>query len=204
VSYPPNPYGPPPQQPGQGPYGPPQQQPGQQYGQPYGYPQQPSPYGPGAGPGGYPGWGGQPGWPVGPPQMPGVVTAARVILFIMSGLSVIGGALALLSGIVMSSSSDDSDTSGLAAPAVAAGVAVIVIGALVMTLAVRYSRGRGGVRVTTIILGIVEILGGVLDMVSNTTVVGLLIGMVGLGFGIVFLVAMFSRAGTAWFSRPRY
>ena len=89
MSYPnPNPYGPPPgQQPGyRPPSGPPHHGPG------YGYPQQPpqpSPYGP------YPG-GPMPGMqPQYPTVMPGGVKAARVMLFVLAALNLIGLVLAV-------------------------------------------------------------------------------------------------------------
>lgn len=79
MSYPPqNPYGPPP---GQQP----------QYGYPQQQPQQPSPYGP------YPGGGGMPGMqPQYPVAMPGGVKTARVLLFVLSGVNLIGLVLSVM------------------------------------------------------------------------------------------------------------
>ncbi len=206
---PPNPYG--------------QQQPPQNYGQPqpqqqpYGYPQQQQPYGqqpgypvggypannayPG---GGYPGYPQQPGWAGAALPMPGVVTAARVVLFIFSGLAMLGGLLMLIGGGSAARTLESDEGSGLAAVLAVVGLMVLLIGVLVMILAIRFSKGRGGVRGTTITLGFLQLLGAVGGPLSNPTGEGFLLALINLGIGILLLVAMFGQAGTAYFTRPRY
>lgn len=208
MSYPPgpDPYGQP------NPYSQPQQPgPPPQYGQPYGYPQQPPPpYGPMAGPGGYPGYPGYPGqpgypgWPGAYVAMPGVVVAARVILFIIAGLELLSGVLAMISSAVLSAQSGYRESSDAISYGIGVGVGILIVGGLTLTLAIRYSKGRGGVRGCTIALGILYLLSAVGNLIRGATppvVVGVLVL---LGLGILFLVAMFGRAGTAYFSRPRH
>ncbi|WP_407287672.1 hypothetical protein [Streptomyces sp. BP-8] len=193
MSYPnQNPYGPPPgQQPGYGP--------GQQPG--YGYPQQqpPSPYGP------YPG-GPVPGMQQQyPTVMPGGVKAARVMLFVLAGLNLIGLVLAVmgLGGVSKAShnaspyaAEDDIMAMNIGKGLLIAVIVVIVVfSAAAITLAVQFANGGKGVRVGTIIFGIANI------MLSLFTFP---IGLVHTVLGILVLVFVSKDDGNAWFNRPRY
>ncbi|MFE1174685.1 hypothetical protein [Streptomyces sp. NPDC058773] len=187
--------------PNQNPYGPPQ---GQQPQQPqYGYPQQPqppSPYGP------YPGGGGMPGMqPQYPMVMPGGVKAARVLLFVLSGLNLIGLVLAVagLGGVSKASheaSSYDGETNldalnlgkGLL---IAVIVVIVIFTATAITLALQFANGGGGVRVGTIVFGVANI------MLSLFTFP---IGLVHTILGVLVLVFVAKDEGNAWFNRPRY
>lgn len=183
--------------PNQNPYGPP---PGQQPG--YGYPQQqqPSPYGP------YPGGGQMPGMqPQYPTVMPGGVKAARILLFVLAGLNVIGLVLAVmgLGGVSKAShnaSSYNTDDDIMAMNIgkgllIAVIVIIVIFSAAAITLALQFANGGGGVRVGTIIFGVANI------MLSLFTFP---IGLVHTILGILVLVFVSKDDGNAWFSRPRY
>ncbi|MFH8582772.1 hypothetical protein ACH4GP_00030 [Streptomyces celluloflavus] len=186
--------------PNQNPYGPPQgQQPqGQQPG--YGYPQQqPAPYGP------YPG-GGMPQMPY-PTEMPGGVKAARVMLFVLTGLNLIGLVIAVigLSGISKASrnlssygadTTDTSDALSLGKGVLIAAIVLIVIFSVAaITLGLQFANGSSGVRIATIVFG-----------VANTLASFLLfpIGLIHTALGILVIVFVSKDDGNAWFSRPRY
>lgn len=180
-----NPYGQQPQgqQPG---YGYPQQ--GQQPG--YGYPAAPpvSPYG-------------APGYGV-PMEMPGGVKAARVILWVLSGLQLIGavfifiGAAAIKSVDTSDLSSSDAETfsslgQGLL---VFVGVLALIFAALSMFLAARFKSGGNGVRVGTIVYGAFLALSGVFSLPA---------GILSLALAVLVIVFVAKSDGAAWFQRQR-
>jgi len=195
-----NPYGQPPQQPPQPPLPQQPQQPptvpGYNYDYGYGYPQQQT----------YPGYAGQPGYPgagMMPPQsmpsMPGLLTTARVFLFIIGGVQILGG-LAWLYIAAFVSDVTDGATSGSAslesfddAGHAAAGMLVFIalltlgIAALSITLGVKFSRGGQGIRITAVVYGA---LGGVVGLIAL--------------FAGLDTAAPVVPSGTAWFARPRY
>lgn len=185
MSYPnPNPYGPPPgQQPG------------------YGYPQQqPSPYGP------YPGGGQMPGMqPQYPMVMPGGVKAARVIMFVLAGLNVIGLIIAVMGlGSVSkaahhTSSYDSADTSS--ALNVGKGllifviVLIVIFSAVAITLALQFGNGGKGVRVGGIVFGVANTLVSLMTFPF---------GLVHTVLGILVIAFMAKDESNRWFLRPRY
>ncbi|KPC59291.1 hypothetical protein [Streptomyces chattanoogensis] len=187
--------------PNQNPYGPP---PGQQPG--YGYPQQqppqPSPYGPPYPGAGMPGMG-MPGAPV-LNGMPGGVKAARVMLFVLAGMNLLGliGAVAGLSAVSKASKhatyATDDD---LAAFSVGKGllitliVLIVVFTVLAITAASQFGKGGTGVRTTTIIFGVANTL---------ASFVVFPLGLVHTVLGILIIVFVSKDEGQAWFNRPRY
>ncbi|MGW0394638.1 hypothetical protein ACWDYJ_27890 [Streptomyces sp. NPDC003042] len=213
-----NPYGQQPQAPqGQPGYGYPQQAPqgvppqgGYAYPQQQGYP---------AGPVGYPGA----GYPGAPVEMPGGAKAARVILFILGGLQVLGGLLVILFGAVFATAFSESSSSSSASDAgTFAGGVIIAVGAFAIGVslwpiltAAKMSKGRGGVRVSGIVYGSLQVFFSGLSLLVNLatlssggqTPVGgamlsLLLAVVGLGLGIWVIVGL-AKSG-AYFGRPRY
>ncbi|MCK7622947.1 hypothetical protein MUU72_07525 [Streptomyces sp. RS10V-4] len=185
--------------PNPGPYGPP---PGQQPG--YGYPQQPpqpqpmAPYGP------------YPGGPVPaaqapyPTVMPGGVKAARVLLFVLAGLNLIGLVLAVmgLGGVTKAShEAASSPYQDMSMFSVGKGVLIAVIAIIVIftvaaiTLAAQFGNGGKGVRIATIVSCVVGIILslGVFPF-----------GLVHTVLGILVLVFVAKDDGNAWFNRPRY
>ncbi|MER5259885.1 MULTISPECIES: hypothetical protein [unclassified Streptomyces] len=195
------------------PYGPPQgQQPGYPQapqGQPgYGYPQNPPP---GQQPGyGYPQQPAYPGYPGGnqmPMTMPGLMTTARVLIYIISGLQIL---VAIIAGIAVAAAQDVSnevgvgdETDGLAGLGFALVAVLIALAVLGIILAVKFSTGGSGVRITTIVYASLIILGGIGNLVSGTST-GVFSAIIGLAIGGIILASMVNAQGAAWFNRPRY
>ncbi|GAB2987746.1 hypothetical protein GCM10023080_061690 [Streptomyces pseudoechinosporeus] len=203
-----NPYGPPQgQQPGYPPQQPQGQQPGYGYpqapqGQPgYGYPQAPpvqQQYG---------------GYPGGPMQMPGSVKSARVMLFVLGGLQALGGVLMMVASAWFADAFEDSVSSDASVSAedadtianVGTGV-MIVLGVIVLAFAfwaiftgMKFSTGRGGVRVSAIVYGSVVTLFSVISLFGANV-----FALVSLVLGILIIVFCANKNGGAWFNRPRY
>ncbi|MFI9047811.1 hypothetical protein [Streptomyces sp. NPDC053427] len=189
--------------PNQNPYGPP---PGQQPG--YGYPQQPaqpSPYGPypGVGMPGAPMPNGMPGAPI-QNGMPGGVKAARVMLFVLAGLNLIGlifavwglGAVSKASKQATYATDDDLAAFNVGKGLLIALIVLIVIFTVVaITCAAQFGKGGNGVRVTSIIFG------------ALTTMASFAVfpfGLVHTALGIMIIVFVSKDDGSAWFNRPRY
>ncbi|MEU8485423.1 hypothetical protein [Streptomyces sp. NPDC048641] len=204
-----NPYGPPQGQPGQQPGYPPQA-PQAPQGQPgYGYPQAPQGVPPQQGYG-YPQQQAYPGYPGGnvmPMTMPGLMTTARVLIYIMSGLQILG---AIAFGVIVGAAQDVSssagvgdDTDGLAGLGFALVGVLIVLAVLGIILAVKFSTGGSGVRITTIVYASLMILGGIVNLVSGTSS-GVFSALIALVIGGIILTAMVNSQASAWFNRPRY
>ncbi|MFG2491356.1 hypothetical protein ACGFSD_09880 [Streptomyces caniferus] len=188
--------------PNQNPYGPP---PGQQPG--YGYPQQPphpqqpmAPYGP------YPGGGGMPGMqPQYPAVMPGSAKTARVMLFVLSGLNLIGLVLAVmgLGGVSKASHNVSPYTAAEDVTAMNVGkglliaviVLIVIFTAAAITLALQFANGGSGVRVGTIVFGVATII---LSLFTFP------IGLVHTILGVLVVVFVSKDESNAWFNRPRY
>ncbi|MFG2675689.1 hypothetical protein [Streptomyces sp. NPDC048445] len=195
-----NPYGQP--QPGGQPgYGYPQQTPQDVPQQGYGYPSAP-PVNPQFG-GGYGGGYGA------MTEMPGGVKAARVMLFVIAGLQVIGMILIALSAVAVSAAKndetlkDDVDFQQFADYSSGAlwGVAVIVLlwGALAVFLAVKFGKGGNGIRITAIVFASISALLGLYPFV--------LVGLVHTVLSVLIIVFVAKSDGGAWFNRqqqPQY
>ncbi|GAB7182659.1 hypothetical protein ATKI12_2490 [Kitasatospora sp. Ki12] len=200
MSYPPdpnNPYGQPPAAPG---YGYPQQAPPAAYG----YPQQAPVYG-------YA--------PAVPPSMPGLVTTARVLLFVVGGVQVILaiayliGAAAAKDASTTLSRTTTSDNPFSAIGDAAAGIAVVfailfaLAAALSITLGAKFGKGGNSVRITTIVYGSIASLLGLLILIGGINVGSaalLVFGLLWLAICIIWISAMCVRDGVNWFNRPRY
>ncbi|MEV7444183.1 hypothetical protein AB0O22_24150 [Streptomyces sp. NPDC091204] len=210
-----NPYG---QQPPQAPQG----QPG------YGYPQQ-APQGgyayPQQAPQAYPGGPvGHPGAPAYEMQMPGGAKAARVILFIIGGLQVLVGLFFIIGGAVFAAALSDSSYSGSStedAGAVAGtlgvgiGLFFIAVSLWPILTAAKMAKGRGGVRVSGIIYGSLQVLFAAVGLLGNMIalsadehtpagfgVIAALPSLVSLALGITVIVGL-AKAGD-YFGRPQY
>jgi hypothetical protein len=180
------------------PYGPPQ---GQQQG--YGYPQQPQ----------APGYGYPAAPPVGPygggpvmTSMPGSVSAARVMMWVIIGLQVIGVALFAIAAVgVHAAKNDDQlkdDASFQQLADYSSGVlwgitAFAVLWAVfAIVLALKFSSGGNGVRVTTLIFAIITAILGLYPFI--------VVGLVHTVLAILIAVFVGNSTGSAWFKRPRY
>ncbi|MFF0158870.1 hypothetical protein ACFYRY_15240 [Streptomyces sp. NPDC005263] len=182
-----NPYGAPqgqPQQPQQG-YGYPQQQ-GQAPG--YGYPQAPPV--------------GQAAYGAGAPMatMPGSVSAARVMLWVIVGLQVIGIAIFAFAAVAIDKAKDDAAFEQFAdyPTGVLWAFAVFALAWLVWAafLATKFTSGGNGLRVTVLVFGVIT---AVLGLYPFT-----LVGIIHLVLGILIAVFAGNSKGKAWFNRPRY
>ncbi|MEV8318735.1 hypothetical protein AB0Q95_31720 [Streptomyces sp. NPDC059900] len=200
-----NPYGQPPQQPPAAPgYGYPQAPPGVPPQQGYGYPQQPA----------YPGY---PGGNMMQQSMPGLLTTARVFLFLISAVQILFAIIYLYVGAIASDAGDSGEDLGLTGMGEAgdAVAGIAIVGALIaagfavlsIMLGVKFSRGGQGVRITTVVYGA---LGGIVGLIMlfigldsglATAIIGPLIWVT---FAVIITIAPVVPSGTAWFNRPRY
>ncbi|MET9363330.1 hypothetical protein ABZX93_20775 [Streptomyces sp. NPDC006632] len=195
-----NPYGQQPQQ-GANPYG---QQPGEQPG--YGYPQgQQAPQGVPQQGYGYPQqqYGGA---PTGPQTMPGTVSAARVMLWVIAGLQAIGAVVMTIGAVGMSAAKDRAQARddvqfqqladypvGVLYLIAAFAVAWLVFA---IVLAVKFGKGGNGVRVTTMVFAIVTAVLGIYPFV--------IVGLIHTVLAILVAVFVGKESGAQWFKRPRY
>ncbi|POX59329.1 hypothetical protein C3492_32555 [Streptomyces sp. Ru62] len=192
------------------PYGPPQGQQG-------GYPQQ------GQQPGyGYPGAPqGQPGYgyPAAPPvqqpygygvpmEMPGLIKTARVLLFILAGFQYLAG---LFLGIAAGATQDVSngigsgdDTSTATGVLIAFALLMLALGTLSIFLGVKFKKGGGGIRVTTIVYASLMLLGSLVNIVNGGGGSATFGGIISLAFAGIILASMVNGSASAWFNRPRY
>ncbi|MFI2629942.1 hypothetical protein ACH5A2_06060 [Streptomyces collinus] len=185
-----NPYGAPQGQPQQQPgYGYPQDQ-GQAPG--YGYPQAPpvSPY----------------GGPAAPTTMPGSVGAARVMMWVIVGLQVVGIAVFAFAAAALNAAKDDAslkdntafqdlvgDSTGVIWGYVVFGLAWLVFAAV---LATKFKNGGNGARVTIMVFAIITAVLGIYPFI--------LVGLVHTVLAILVAVFVGNANGKAWFNRPRY
>ncbi|WP_052863747.1 hypothetical protein [Streptomyces niger] len=210
MSYPPppagdpnNPYGqqPPQGQPGYGypqqaPQGVPPQQ-GYGYPQQQAYPQQQQPYG-----GGYPG---------APQTMPGGVKAARIILFILGGLQVLGAIGTVIAGAVISSSVSDAADSPYSNSAdlekassfgmgIAIGSAIVLLALALWAIltAAKFTTGGNGIRISAIVYASLLTLFSVISLLMLN-----IFALLSLAAGVLIIVFLARAEGSAWFSRQR-
>ncbi|WP_329301299.1 hypothetical protein OG410_25600 [Streptomyces sp. NBC_00659] len=205
-----NPYGPPP----------PQQPPAAPPGAPgYGYPQAPPTVPPQGY--GYPQQPGYPGYPAGnmmPQTMPGLMMTARVLLFIVAGVQVLMGIGFIFGAATINDVSNSGEDTfgnnslsdiGHASAGIFFVIALIVLGlaGLSITLGVKFTRGGQGIRITTMVYGILGALLGFLALINAADVgssASLVFALLWVGFGGVMAAAMIAPSGAAWFNRPRY
>ncbi|MFC7307400.1 hypothetical protein ACFQVC_24630 [Streptomyces monticola] len=168
------------------PYG---QQPGQ------GYPQAPpvqQPYG-----GGYQG---------GPMTMPGGVTGARVMLFVIAGLQVVGAILIGLTAAGISAAKNNADLQNdvqfqqlqdYPVGAVwAMAVFALLWGGFAVFLGAKLGSGGNGIRITTMVFGIITAILGIYPFI--------IVGLVHTVLAILITVFVGKSDGNAWFNRARY
>ncbi|MCH0563948.1 MULTISPECIES: hypothetical protein [unclassified Streptomyces] len=203
-----NPYGQPPQQPPAAPgYGYPQQPPPAPGVPPqgYGYPQQPA----------YPGF---PGANTVPQTMPGLMVTARVMLYIVAAVQILIGLFAVYFAATINDVSNAGEDSFGSNPLSDLGhdgagivfvIALLFLGlaTLSITLGVKFTRGGQGIRITTMIYGILGALVGVLILIgaaNQGSSSGLVSALLWMSFGGIMAAAMIAPSGSAWFARPRY
>ncbi|MFC8231173.1 hypothetical protein [Streptomyces sp. NPDC057287] len=177
------------QQPG---YGYPQQAPQGVPQQGYGYPQAPPVQG------GY-------GYPGGPTEMPGGVKAARVMLFVIAGLQVIGAIFVALAAAAVSAAKEDptlkddvqfqqlADYSGAALWGIV--VFAVLWGVLAVFLGAKFGKGGNGIRITAIVFGVITAILGIYPFV--------VMGLVHTVLAILVVVFVAKSDGGAWFNRQQ-
>ncbi|MFI5981361.1 hypothetical protein ACIBEA_10855 [Streptomyces sp. NPDC051555] len=184
-----------------------QQQP--QGGQPgYGYPQQ-APQGvPPQGGYGYP-QGGAPAYPGGysgaPQTMPGGVSGARIMLFIIAAFQVIGAAIFILAAAAVDKAKNDptiqADSQFDALKDFPTGalygfaVAILIWGIVAIFLGAKFGKGGNAIRITGIVFASITALLGIYPFI--------LIGLVHTILSILIIVFLAKADGAAWFNRPR-
>ncbi|PNG19916.1 hypothetical protein [Streptomyces cahuitamycinicus] len=185
------------------PYGAPQGQPQQQqpgYGYPqnqgqapgYGYPQAPpvSPY----------------GGPAAPTTMPGSVSAARVMMWVIVGLQVVAVVILGIGAAAINAAKNDAtvqenaalqdlvgDSTGLIWGYVVFGLAWMVFAAV---LATKFKSGGNGARVTIMVFAIITAVLGIYPFV--------IVGLVHTVLAILVAVFVGNANGKAWFNRPKH
>ncbi|MFD3550466.1 hypothetical protein ACFWUW_33610 [Streptomyces sp. NPDC058655] len=193
-----NPYGQQPQAPqGQPGYGYPQQAP---QGVPpqggYGYPQQGAPAGYPAGPGGFPG---------APVEMPGGVKAARVMLWVIAALQVVGVGLLFVAVAALSKLKDDPELKategfdtfsnfGSGVLYVLIAVAVVYLAASIM-LALQVGKGGNSARIGIIVYASFGLLLSIYPFFP--------LSLIHLVLLILVIVFVSKSDGSAWFNRHR-
>ncbi|UNO40322.1 hypothetical protein [Streptomyces sp. MST-110588] len=182
------------------PYGPPQGQPGYGYPQQPMQPMQPQPYA------AYPGGGMMPGGMPGMPMtMPGGVKAARVLLFVIAGLGLIGLIFAVIGLNSVNKASHTVSAYGSAESQSVFNfgkgllifmiIAIVLFAATAIVLGLQFAKGGNGVRIGTIIFGSVVVLFSLLSFP---------VGILHMVMGILIIVFVSKADGGAWFNRPRY
>ncbi|MEU8551498.1 hypothetical protein AB0C81_31755 [Streptomyces roseoverticillatus] len=175
------------------PYGRPQQP--QPYGQaqPYAQPQpQPyaqQPYGQAAPQGPYAPY---PSAPVAV-EMPRGVKHARIGLYVLGGLNVLGGVLMLAAAGVKG------DVDGTSATQLyATGTVALVLSVVAFVVAAKFGSGGNGVRITGAVVGGLVLLNALVSLAT-----GQLTGGPGLAIGALVLVGCLKKEAADWFNRPR-
>ncbi|MFI8002035.1 hypothetical protein [Streptomyces sp. NPDC086010] len=186
-----NPYGQQ-QQGGQPGYGYPQQTPQGVPQQGYGYPQAPPV------PGGY-------GFPGAPTEMPGSVKSARVMLYVIAGLQVIGAIIFAIAAAAVNAAKNDAtlkddvqfqqlaDYSGGALWGFV--VFAVLWGVFAVVLAAKFGKGGNGLRITTIVFGVITAILGLYPF--------LVIGLAHTVLAILIIIFVAKADGGAWFNRGR-
>ncbi|CAK7281591.1 hypothetical protein [Streptomyces misionensis] len=166
------------------------------YGAPQGQPQQP----------GY-------GYPAAPPvqqpygaaapmtAMPGKVSAARAMLWVIVALQVIGVALFAFSAVAINKAKNDNSLPGLSDYPVGVIWAFVVLALAWLVwaavLAAKFSTGGNGLRVTALVFGILSAVLGVYPFL-------VILGIVHIVLGILIACFVGGADGKAWFNRARY
>ncbi|MEV3932455.1 hypothetical protein [Streptomyces sp. NPDC049944] len=193
-----NPYGQQGQQQGGQPgYGYPQQAPEGVPQQGYGYPQAPPVQG------GY-------GYPGGPGTMPGGVKAARIMLYVLGGLQVIGAIVMVVGGAWLSDQLSDAESSyGSSSTQDAADISMgifVVAGILTLGIALwailtaaKFSSGANGIRISAIVYGSLVTLFSVISLLTANV-----FALISIALGIMIIVFCAKQDGAQWFQRPRH
>src|SRR5690606_9845847 len=166
---------------------------------PYGRPNEQQPYGPPSY--GQPGFGPAPvmpgaPWPSVPTRRPGTVTAGAVMAFIGGAFMVVVGlVLALLSGSAeMTEAITETYGPGMGSAATILGVALAVVGALIIVFGAMAFTGRQWGAVALAVITGLSLVGTITDIASGTGG-----SVVGLSWSIVATALLLSSGSRAWY-----
>ncbi|HLV55627.1 MAG TPA: hypothetical protein VKY71_08655 [Actinotalea caeni] len=166
---------------------------------PYGRPNEQQPYGPPSY--GQPGFGPAPvmpgaPWPSVPTRRPGTVTAGAVMAFIGGAFMVVVGlVLAVLSGSAeMTEAITETYGPGMGSAATILGVALAVVGALIIVFGAMAFTGRQWGAVALAVITGLSLVGTITDIASGTGG-----SVVGLGWSIVATALLLSSGSRAWY-----
>ncbi|MCJ0870174.1 hypothetical protein [Streptomyces sp. AP-93] len=157
--------------------------------------------------------------------MPGGVKGARVILWILGIIQALGGvAVALVGALFASEFSDSSSSSSDAGTALS--VVLVIIGIVLVGFslwpiltAAKLGKGRGGVRVSGIIFGSLQVLFALFGLVGNlislssahgsaaaagAVMFSVVLTLISLGLGVWIVVGLANSAAGVYFKRPQY
>ncbi len=145
------------------------------------------------------------GFPGGPTEMPGGVKAARVMLFVIAGLQVIGAIFVALAAAAVNAAKNDAtlkddvqfqqlaDYSGSALWGIV--VFAVLWGVLAVFLGAKFGKGGNGIRITTIVFGVITAILGIYPFV--------VMGLVHTVLAILVVVFVAKSDGGAWFNRQQ-
>ncbi len=138
--------------------------------------------------------------------MPGSVSAARVMMWVIVGLQVLGVVLFAFAAAALNAAKDDEslrdntafqdlvgDSTGVIWGYVVFGVAWLVFAAV---LATKFKNGGNGARITILVFAIITAVLGIYPFV--------IVGLVHTILAILVAVFVGNANGKAWFNRPRY
>jgi hypothetical protein len=138
--------------------------------------------------------------------MPGGVKAARVMLFVIGGLQVLGAILFAITALAVSAAQNDEtlrndvqfeDLAEFSPGALwAATVAVLAWGVFAIVLGTKIGKGGNGVRVTTMVFAIITAIAGIYPFI--------VVGLAHTVLAILIAVFVGKSDGAAWFNRPKY
>ncbi|MEU0896675.1 hypothetical protein [Streptomyces massasporeus] len=148
-------------------------------------------------------------------KMPGPMTTARVLLYIVSAVQIIIGGVAVIGALAFSKASDAgedkfgdnplSDIGNMGAGLlIGAGLVFFLLAALSIVLGVKFSRGGQVIRITTAVYGALGAVVGILLLVNSGGSGGAIVmSLLWVVFGGIMATAVTVPSGTAWFNRPR-
>ncbi|ARZ67831.1 hypothetical protein M1P56_27570 [Streptomyces sp. HU2014] len=133
-------------------------------------------------------------YPPVPMEMPGGVRTARVCLWVLGGLSTLGGLIFTAVAAFAERGDSEFSRAGLA------GIAVLslVLGVASLVLAAKFRTGGNGVRVGALVVSGVVLLNALVSLAS-----GAVVGGPGIALGALVLVNCVKKDGVGWFKRPR-
>ncbi|WP_199551575.1 hypothetical protein [Streptomyces sp. N35] len=137
-----------------------------------------------------------------PAAIPGSVKVARLSLYVLGALNLLGGALVIASAQA-AASGDTLDAAGLqdysAGALYVLGLFALVLAMAALTLATRMARGRRVLRISAITLGALVCVMGLVNVLA-----GQFTALADVALGVLVVVNCSMKDAKAYFQRPRY